>query len=156
MNTTSPFTLIATAIALAIPSQLTAEPLTTATTPSITTGAPSNTLSVQFSGIETKAGKIMVALFDSEAAFNGGRPIRSLMVSADGSEVTALVEGVPTGRYAIKSFHDIDGDGKLGSNMLGIPTEPYAFSNNASGRASWADASFELAAGGNTHRIAIK
>ncbi len=67
-----------------------------------------------------------------------------------------MVKGVPAGRYAIKSFHDIDGDGKLGSNMFGIPTEPYAFSNNAAGRASWAEASFELAAGGNTHRIAIK
>lgn len=156
MNTASAFTLIAASIVLAMSSQFPAAAQSVPAAAAVTTDGEDATLSIQFSGIETKTGGIMVALFDSEAAFNGGRPIRALMIAADSAEVMALVKGVPPGRYAIKSFHDIDSDGKLGSNMFGIPTEPYAFSNNVAGRASWADASFELAAGGNTHRIEIK
>lgn len=156
MNTASGFTSIAAAIALAIPMPFPAAAQSAASTTTNTPDAADAALSIQFSGIETKTGGIMIALFDSEAAFNGGRPIRALMIAADSAEVMALVEGVPPGRYAIKSFHDIDSDGKMGSNMFGIPTEPYAFSNNVAGRASWAEASFDLAAGGNTHRIEIK
>lgn len=156
MYMTTALAAITASIALSFSSQVPPQAVTAAATPDTATSTSENTLAVHFSGIETRTGRIMIALFDSEAAFNGGRPVRSLMVAADGIEVTAVVEGIPAGRYAIKSFHDVDGDGKLGSNMFGIPTEPYAFSNNIAGRASWSDASFELVAGGNTHRIAIK
>ena len=30
-------------------------------------------------------------------------------------------------------FHDADGDGELGTNILGIPNEGYGFSNGARG-----------------------
>lgn len=67
--------------------------------------------------------------------------------------------GLKPGRYAVKSFHYIDGDGKMGTNPFGMPIEPFAFSNNAVGNmgpAKWADASFEVKAGANSHRIEIK
>ncbi len=137
------------AIALNIPA------LVAATTVAAT-AVPAATLSVQFAGIETPKGQIMMALFDSEQAFKGGRPVKAVMIAADGTEAKTLVEGLPAGRYAIKSFHDIDGDGKMAANPFGMPIEPYAFSNNAAGPATWADASFAVAAGANVHRIAIK
>ena len=37
------------------------------------------------------------------------------------------------GRYAAIAFHDEDGDGKLGESFLGVPTEPYGFSNDVQG-----------------------
>ena len=37
------------------------------------------------------------------------------------------------GRYAAVAVDDEDGDGKLGENFLGVPTEPYGFSNAAQG-----------------------
>ena len=38
-----------------------------------------------------------------------------------------------TGRYAAIAFHDENGNGKLDKNFLGVPTEPYGFSNDAQG-----------------------
>ena len=44
-------------------------------------------------------------------------------------------------------FHDQNNNDKLDSNFMGIPNEPYGFSNNARGTfgpASWDDAKFEI------------
>jgi uncharacterized protein (DUF2141 family) len=117
-------------------------------------------LEVAFTGIETPQGNIMMVVFDTEQAYNSqGAPVRVAMVPVNSEEAKAMVEGLPAGTYAIKSFHDIDGDGKMGTNPFGIPTEPFAFSNNAVGHmgpAKWADASFEVKSGSNVHSITIQ
>jgi uncharacterized protein (DUF2141 family) len=41
----------------------------------------------------------------------------------------------------------VDGDGRMGTNPFGMPTEPYAASNNARGEMgppAWSDAAFEV------------
>jgi len=53
-------------------------------------------------------------------------------------------------------FHDLDGTGKLAKNFLGIPTEPYAFSNNASGNMgppAFNAAAFDVAADGAKQEV---
>ncbi len=121
---------------------------------------PACNLTVNFTGIEEKQGAVMGVLFDSEAAYDGkGAPVRPIMVAANNAEVAATFEGLAPGTYAIKLFHDVDGDGKMGTNPYGMPTEPFAFSNNAQGNmgpAKWADAKFEVKAGVNTHSIIIQ
>ena len=37
---------------------------------------------------------------------------------------------VPPGSYAIAAYHDENGNGRLDRNGVGIPTEPYGFSND--------------------------
>jgi uncharacterized protein (DUF2141 family) len=116
-------------------------------------------LEVAFTGVETQQGMIMMVLFNSEATFDGGAPVRMAMVPAEKPDVKALFDGLPTGWYAIKAFHDLDGDGKMSTNPFGIPTEPFAFSNNAKGAmgpAKWADAAFDVIAGANNHGIIIQ
>ena len=119
-----------------------------------------STLTLNFTGIATTEGKVMGVIFDSEDAFNGkGAPVRMIMITADKAQVAAQFDGLKPGRYAIKSFHDLDGDHKMGTNPFGMPTEPFAFSNNAVGNmgpAKWADAAFEIKAGDNAHSIAFK
>lgn len=119
-----------------------------------------SSLTVNLTGIEEKQGAILGVLVDSEAAYDGkAAPVRPLMVTADKAEVAAMVDGLAPGVYAIKLFHDVDGDGKMSTNPYGMPVEPFAFSNNAQGNmgpAKWADAKFEVKAGANTHSITIK
>jgi uncharacterized protein (DUF2141 family) len=114
------------------------------------------TLTVHYTGIETQEGAIMVALFDSEAAFNGGAPVRVAMIPANAASVSTAFTGLAPGRYAIKSFHDIDGDNRMSTNPMGMPIEPFAFSNNARanmGPPTWADSVFEVSATANSHSI---
>jgi len=106
---------------------------------------------------ETKAGNVMLALYDSEEAFDrGGRPVKAMSVPAG---QTATIEGLAPGTYGVKSFQDINGDGKMNTNPFGIPTEPYAFSNNARGHMgppTWAEARFEVPASGAAQTIRLK
>lgn len=60
-----------------------------------------------------------------------------------GTAVVTLTD-LPPGRYAIALYQDRNGNGRLDKNMIGIPTEPYGFSNDAS--APFGPPDFELAA----------
>ena len=121
---------------------------------------PASVLTIVFEGIETPTGTIMMSLFDSEATHDGaGEPARVAMAPIVGSTATVELEGLAPGSYAIKSFHDVDGDMVMGTNPFGMPTEPFAFSNNApaqGGPAKWEAASFAVAPGANRISITIK
>lgn len=117
-------------------------------------------VTVVFTGITTPTGAVLLSVYDSQAAFDGGgKPVRAAMVPATGTSVETALAGLPAGRYAIKAFHDIDGDMKMAVNPFGMPTEPFAFSNDAVGNrgpAKWADAAFTVTAGANRHTITIR
>ena len=78
----------------------------------------------------------MVALYADEAAYTAARQTMGSMLPATAGEVRAVFAGLPDGRYGIAVFHDIDGDEKLGTNLLGYPTEPFGFGNDAEVRFS--------------------
>jgi uncharacterized protein (DUF2141 family) len=101
----------------------------------------------------------MVALYDSAAAFDGrgGAPVARAAVSASGP-VVATFENLPAGDYAVKAFHDVNGDGEMNTNPFGMPIEPYAFSNNAvgdMGPARWSAAHFAVS-GETSQTISIR
>lgn len=116
-------------------------------------------LTVAFKDIQTPSGAVMFVLFDSESAFDqGGKPVRAVQVPVSGASAEAKVTGLKPGRYGVKAFHDLDGNGRMDANPFGIPTEPFAFSNDAKGNMGppkWADAAFEVSAAGVVHTIKI-
>lgn len=92
-------------------------------------------------------GRVLVALYDSEAAWRAERPAARAAIEAT-APVVAVFRDLPAGDYAVKAFHDVDGDGEMDVNPFGVPVEPYAFSNNAVGNmgpASWERARFAVA-----------
>ena len=126
--------------------------------PAVVASAPL-TLKVSFTGIEIPTGAVMLSLFASEADFDVGKPTASLMSPVKGTGAEAMFRGLTPGRYAIKAFHDVDGDGNMGTTPFGMPTEPFAFSNNAigdAGPAKWVAASFDVGAAGSVHTINIR
>ncbi len=77
-------------------------------------------------------GTILIAMYGSEADFDQNEnAVASAKVSVNkvGSYQTSL-EGISSGKYVIALFQDINDNGKLDTNFLGIPKEPYAFSRN--------------------------
>ena len=89
-------------------------------------------LTVEVKGVGEK-GNVMVALYKQtdtwmRRATGGGQ---SLPAKKDG--VTVTFKDLPDGEYAVSLFVDENTNGKMDSNAIGIPTEPYAFSNDASG-----------------------
>lgn len=60
-------------------------------------------------------------------------------------KIVLTIDSLDYGNYAIKVFHDENNNHELDSNILGIPTEDYGFSNNARawfGPPSWEKAKF--------------
>jgi uncharacterized protein (DUF2141 family) len=67
-----------------------------------------------------------------------------------GSTVRCTFTNVTAGAYAVSVMHDENGNGKLDSNFLGIPTEGYGVSNNhthALSAPTWDESKFEVTAG---------
>ena len=121
--------------------------------------AEAASLTVTFKALKTTTGAILFTVVNSEDAYNDKAPsVTQAMLPVSADTATHAMSGLAPGRYAIKAFHDVNGDGKMNANPFGMPTEPFAFSNNAvanMGPAKWADASFEVTAGANTHTIDI-
>lgn len=86
-------------------------------------------LVVSLSNIK-KTGKIHVALYKKCDDFPDSKFIvRSLTNECTGS-CSFQFESVPYGEYAIAIYQDENNNGKLDTGMFGIPSEPFAFSNN--------------------------
>ncbi len=103
-------------------------------------------------------GSMMVALFRSAAAWDADEMERGVIAPVATPETTVTFADLEPGEYAVKLYHDEDGDGALDTGFLGVPSEPYGFSNNARGRfgpASYEDARFTLAAGETRHAIRL-
>ena len=102
-------------------------------------------------------GTVMISLYNAEAAYSGGAPVASTAIPASGP-VVAVFENLPAGDYAVKAFHDVNGNGRMDTNPFGMPVEPYAFSNNARGNmgpAGWDRAHFAVA-GATSQTISIR
>jgi uncharacterized protein (DUF2141 family) len=111
-------------------------------------------LQLTVSGIKEVKGALMIAVYD-QAGYGPDKAIAQTMAPVTGESVSVTIP-LPAGRYGIKLFQDVDGDGKMATNPFGMPIEPYAFSNNAPaqfGPAKWDAAAFDVAAGGATHAI---
>ncbi|WP_394773974.1 DUF2141 domain-containing protein [Flavobacterium sp.] len=89
-------------------------------------------LTVSVSGLKNNTGMVKVGLYNSEGTFLK-TIYKSEASKIKNNEVVVTFEGIPAGEYAISTYHDENSNGKLDKNMMGIPSEDYAASNNAKG-----------------------
>jgi len=89
-------------------------------------------LTVEIQGVAAEKGNVMIALYKKEDKWMG-KSTAGTMVAAKKGAVAVAFKDLPEGEYAISLFVDENSNGKLDSNAIGIPIEPYAFSNDASG-----------------------
>ena len=118
-----------------------------------------STLELSLVDIAAPTGRIMLAVYASQADYDGDKPARGMAIEVRGATATTQIAGLTPGRYAIKLFHDVNGNGKMDTNPFGMPVEPYAFSNSAKGHmgpAKWDAAAFDVHTGANSHTISFK
>ncbi|MFZ4877204.1 DUF2141 domain-containing protein [Janthinobacterium sp. Mn2066] len=89
-------------------------------------------LNVEVAGLKQAKGKVFVAVYNRAEDFLK-QPMRTATADAQPGKVTLLIAGLPPGDYALSVFHDENANGKLDTNLIGMPVEPYGFSNDASG-----------------------
>ncbi|MCH9844643.1 MAG: DUF2141 domain-containing protein [Alphaproteobacteria bacterium] len=111
---------------------------------------------LQLTFLSTKSsGRIYLQIIPAQHAddFPSATSHISMNYVFDSKNPTQIV-ALPDGVYAISAFHDLNDDGELNSNIVGLPTEPYGFSNDARGKfgpAKFTDAQFTITADKITH-----
>jgi uncharacterized protein (DUF2141 family) len=111
-------------------------------------------------GFEDEEGLAHVALFLDPEGWpdKEGSVFATAVVPISAGQAFVVFDEVSAGPFAVSVFHDVDGNGELDSDTLGIPSEDYGFSRDARdlfGPPSFKAAQIELAAG-ETKQITIE
>jgi uncharacterized protein (DUF2141 family) len=112
------------------------------------TSSDSAYLNVKVTNIASKKGRIEIGLYNNSKKFpKVGKTFKMVRIKPDGSTLIHKFTNLPAGKYALCIYHDKNNDKKCNKNIIGIPTESYAFSNNFRPRFSapkFSDCSFSL------------
>lgn len=88
-------------------------------------------LTIEITSIPDIEGEVRWLVFDNAESYASGKnAVMSLSQRVNADTMRFTLHALPPGRYAVKMFHDQNGNGELDSNALGIPQEGYGFSNN--------------------------
>lgn len=104
-------------------------------------------LEVEVGGVRSADGQVKLMLFDRAEGFRKEDKSREVLaLPAAVGTVSGVFRDLPPGRYAIVTYHDEDGDGKLNLRFGMFPTEGYGLSNNpsVSGPPAFQDTAFDL------------
>ncbi len=90
---------------------------------------------ISITGLKSKNGKILIALYSNEDGFNKPEKVfKEYYVDIVSIPLKITFNNLPSGTYAFALFHDENNNRVLDKNLIGIPKEGFAFSNNALGR----------------------
>lgn len=90
-------------------------------------------LQVEITNAKQGNGLVYFALYDSAEAYDGKQMREGAISTEGGQSPSAVFTGLPPGDYALTVFQDVNANRKLDTNLIGIPSEPYGFSQNAMG-----------------------
>ncbi|HSX85999.1 MAG TPA: DUF2141 domain-containing protein [Cellvibrio sp.] len=88
-------------------------------------------LTLKVENIKSSQGDLLVAVYDKAEHYDANTNwVAVKKVKMEEPTMSLDFAGLPAGSYAIKLFQDENSNGQIDKNSMGIPTEPYGFSNN--------------------------
>ena len=140
-------------------------------------GADDATLVIEMVGFTDTVGAAMVCLLNNEDAYKATdlrkdrkefqqfvKAIKDVRIQGNGSVNTATckIDHLKPGQYSAFIVHDRNQNGKMDSNFVGYPLEPFAFSNDIRPQLlpvpkhpTWKDTGFVVKPGENRIRIRV-
>ncbi len=117
-------------------------------------------LTIHVENVLPSAGILRLGLYDAARyPDDNSKPTASADVPAVPGETVVTLHNVPPGVYAIQAFQDVNSNDKMDTSWLGLPLEPFGFSQDATpflGKPSFADVKFVLAAGENSQTLHLQ
>jgi len=93
-----------------------------------------HSLSVEVRNLESDTGNVRFVLFSKATARSwDSRHVNAGELAVYNRRCVWITPPIPDGVYALAVFHDRNGNKELDKNVLGVPVEPYGFSNDARG-----------------------
>jgi len=116
-------------------------------------------LEVEIKGISAIEGNLMIVAYGSaDDMQNSTNAWQKVIRKVSAQQETLHFADVAPGQYGFMIFQDLDGDFTLATNLFGIPSEPYGFSNNpvVHGRPDFADIAFVMGSENQTISISLE
>jgi len=89
-------------------------------------------LTVQVEGVLSASGNVRVGLYDAPRyPNNANKPLLAAEAPAMAGETIVILRDVPPGIYAVQLFQDINANGRMDTSWIGLPLEPFGFSQDA-------------------------
>lgn len=88
-------------------------------------------LSLTITSSVPEEGNLHLAIYDSGEGFSARKELLSIVRPSTGKPVSLELSLPTSGEYVLAAFHDLNGNGKLDTNLFGAPVEPYGFSRQA-------------------------
>lgn len=99
------------------------------------TALADTSVTVKIEPIADRSGPIVVRVYDSKKTWLKKELLTKTVPLPDSDDIAVQFElQMAPGNYAIHVFQDIDNNGKMKTNFIGIPKEPTGVSNDAKGR----------------------
>ena len=88
-------------------------------------------LTIVFDNLSSPTAQVILSLYTPENKFPDKKDrLREMKFTPAGNTLTCTIPDLEYGEYAVASFQDLQGKGEIHTNMIGIPLDPIAFSNN--------------------------
>ncbi|MCF8381876.1 MAG: DUF2141 domain-containing protein [Bacteroidales bacterium] len=87
-----------------------------------------NSFTLEIVGHRKHVGKIYISIFNNEQSFEE-RKIYDSVLANSVADTLNLPLILKSGEYLFSIYQDINNNGELDTNLLGIPREPFGFSN---------------------------
>ena len=117
-------------------------------------------LTIRVDNVLPAGGILRLGLYDAARyPDDNSKPIASADVPAVPGETVITLHGLQPGTYAIQTFQDVNANDKMDTSWLGLPLEPFGFSQDAKpflSKPSFDDVKFTLAAGENSQVIHLQ
>lgn len=80
---------------------------------------------VEVHNLRVGEGRLMLAGYDSAEAYAGKQPATAVQLRPDAEVLSLQVCGLRGTVVALQAYQDLNANGKLDTNVLGIPAEPF-------------------------------
>ncbi|MEL7161227.1 MAG: DUF2141 domain-containing protein [Bacteroidota bacterium] len=91
--------------------------------------SPANpqTVTVNLNSSAAKSGNMHLAVYATEEAFKAKEDLITIVEPTTDGTLELDLQLPAAGRYVLAAYHDLNDNGKLDTNLFGIPVEPYGF-----------------------------
>lgn len=88
---------------------------------------PKDCIAVEVQNVRPQQGWLFLVAYGSAETYDK-QPLASVKAAAQDATTRLTMCGITSSTVAINLYQDLDSDGKLGRNLLGMPTEPWGSS----------------------------
>lgn len=116
-------------------------------------------LTVVVSNLTSATSPVIISVYHSKSKFLGlNTQFKTYKVKPTSKTLSMQIKDIKYGEYAIALYQDVNNNGHIDKNFIGVPTEGYGFSNNIEPSIkapSFTDCKFDYSASANTIKISL-